>query len=197
MRTVQAQAPWGSLVLVQLGDQLEPMDAREVRLRGVYRQTDVRKRVDDANPVYRGHVLLELADGHVVFVEPPWSDDAIRPTREIDEYEGQLVELRGTLHHRCPGPPAPAAAAIISPCVTGVASLQPAGIGDDCTPITDEAKACTRSGKTWGRYADPYCGGARPDPAQERMRVEQEMSTCRCYSPDQLRERAKGCARRP
>ena len=157
----------------------------------------MRKRKDDADPVYRGHVRLELADEHVVFVEPPWSDDAIRPSDEIGELEGKLVELRGTLHHRCPGPPGPPAAAIISPCVTEVTAVQPAGFGDECSPFTTEAKACAKSGKTWGRYADPYCGGARPDPRMERMRVEQQISTCRCYSPEQLRARAEACRRRP
>ena len=193
----QEQVAWGSLILVQFNRQIEPLDQREVRLRGIYRQADVRKRADDSNPVYRGHVLLELADEHVVFVEPPWSDEAIRPSSEIAEYEGQIVELRGTLHHRCPGPPPPAGAAIIAPCVTNVSAVQAAGLGDECSQFSAEARACRKSGKTWGRHAEPYCGGARPNPEEERRRIEQEQSTCRCYSPDALRQRAQECARRP
>ena len=102
----------------------EELDGQPVVAEGTYVQVDVRKRIRDADdPVYHGHAAVKLSDDHRLFIEPTWSEHAIRSRDEIRRHEGQQVTVVGTLHNRCPTPPQPAAA-IISPCLVNVTSLQ-------------------------------------------------------------------------
>jgi hypothetical protein len=66
--------------------------------------------------------VIRLEDGSSVFLEPIWSDEAIRPDVEIEEYEGELARAVGVIHERCPAHP-DGAASIISPCLSPVESV--------------------------------------------------------------------------
>lgn len=115
-----------ALVRISDSSRFEELDGTQVVVHGRYVQVDVRKRIrDGGEPVYRGHTAVELTDRHRLHIEPTWSDAALRSAAEIAEFEGQLVVVTGTLHNYCPTPPEPMAA-IISPCLTDVSSVEAA-----------------------------------------------------------------------
>lgn len=99
--------------LARLADGPDP-----VHVHGVYRQHDVRKRQKGA-PVYRGHALIELSDGHRVLLEPIGSDLAIRPEAER-ALDGQEVVATGRLLSR---PPESEQAQIVMPTLSPVSSV--------------------------------------------------------------------------
>jgi hypothetical protein len=57
----------------------------------------------DATP--DGHAAVSLDDGTLIWLEPPWQPDAIRPAEEIARYEGKRVVAKGLLFAECPPPP--------------------------------------------------------------------------------------------
>jgi hypothetical protein len=88
---------------------------------GVYHQVDVRQ-APTGDPQFRGHAAVRLEDGEDVFLEPTWSDDALRPADEIERLDGKRVRAAGVVHAEAPEPPEPVAA-IISPCLHPVESV--------------------------------------------------------------------------
>lgn len=113
-----------TMPIVRIGEDIEPHDQARVTVRGTYRLADVRKR-QGGDPVYHGHAVVELLDGQYVFLEPTWSEAAIRTEGEREQFVGTEVEAVGILHRFCPTPPTPAAA-IISPCLTPVERVESA-----------------------------------------------------------------------
>lgn len=51
------------------------------------------------------HAAVRLDDGTLIWLEPPWHTDAIRPAEEIARYEGKRVVAKGVLLAECPPPP--------------------------------------------------------------------------------------------
>lgn len=102
--------------------QFADFDGMPVVVEGIFVQADLRKRKRGSDPVYSGHTAVQLQDEHLLYIEPTWSDAAIRPPNEIEAFEGQRVLVRGMLHDH-PTPPEPMAA-MISPCLTDVVEVQ-------------------------------------------------------------------------
>lgn len=72
---------------------------------GIYRQYDARMK-QTPPPRYIGHVQLHLPDGRRVFVEPPWSKEAIRPPEERARCDGKRVSITcDELSQHMPSPP--------------------------------------------------------------------------------------------
>lgn len=57
----------------------------------------------DAQP--KGHAAVRLDDGTLVWLQPPWHPDAIRPAEEVAKYDGRAVVAKGLLFAECPPPP--------------------------------------------------------------------------------------------
>jgi hypothetical protein len=91
-------------------------------VRGIYTLVDVQKR-PVAEPKLLGHVALKLADGTSVFLEPMWSNAAIRPEAERQAFAGKMVDASGTLHAETPEPPVPMAM-IVAPCLSPVEDIR-------------------------------------------------------------------------
>lgn len=89
---------------VRTAEQLAQADGKRATLIGLYRRLDARQN-QEPPPVYRGHALLVLSDGERVYLEPSWSDAAIRSAAEQASFDGQRVELTGIVHRDVPPPP--------------------------------------------------------------------------------------------
>lgn len=91
--------------------QIAALDGRSVVVVGTYTQVEVKRRHprDTRPPEYVGHVALVLEDGRKIFVEPVWSDDAIRSEKERAELDGKPVAAHGVLHATMPEPEIPVA----------------------------------------------------------------------------------------
>jgi hypothetical protein len=107
---------------VRAADDLERASGRRGAVVGVYHQVDVRQ-VAEGPPQYDGHAAIRLEDGVDVFLEPTWSDAALRPADEIERSDGKRVRAVGVVHARAPEPPEPVAA-IVSPCVAPVEAVE-------------------------------------------------------------------------
>jgi hypothetical protein len=72
-------------------------------------------------------VRIELSDGHGPFLDPFWSESAIRDQAEIDRYLGRRVRVVGIYHNDMPRNPndPPYASAMGGPCIE-VESIEPA-----------------------------------------------------------------------
>lgn len=97
---------------------IQPNHGAEVTVTGIYRQVDIRRK-QKPPAQYRGHVAIELADGHRIMLEPSWSDAALRPAEERQRFDGKPVVVVGTLHATPPPPPEPVAA-LDMPCLSPV-----------------------------------------------------------------------------
>jgi hypothetical protein len=104
-------------------DDVRRASGERAEVEGTYQQIDIRMRVK-GDPVYLGHAAVILDDGTEVTLEPSWAEEAIRPRDEIDRCEGHRVRVVGTVHEEAPEPPEPAAA-LMSPCVRPVESVEP------------------------------------------------------------------------
>jgi hypothetical protein len=73
-------------------------------------------------------VRIELADGLGPFLDPYWSQRAIRPQAEIDRHLGRRVRVVGLYHRDMPRNPddPPQASAMGGPCIE-VESIEAAG----------------------------------------------------------------------
>jgi hypothetical protein len=109
-------------VEVRSADDLQRASGKRGAVIGVYRQVDVRQAAE-STPQYDGHAAVELDGGARVFLEPTWSDDAVRPAEEIERCDGRRVRATGVVHARAPEPPEPVAA-IIDPCVHPVEAVE-------------------------------------------------------------------------
>jgi hypothetical protein len=98
---------------------------KRVLVVGIYRQLDIRMRPKGI-PEYVGHAAIQLLDGHDVLLEPSWSPAARRIPSERTRFEGQQVEVIGTLHLKPPEPPEPIAY-VIAPCISPVEQIFLAG----------------------------------------------------------------------
>jgi hypothetical protein len=101
---------------------LERASGKRGAVVGVYRQVDVRQAAEGA-PQYDGHAAVELDGGGRVFLEPTWSEEALRPAEEIERCDGRRVRASGVVHARAPEPPEPVAA-IIDPCLHPVEAVE-------------------------------------------------------------------------
>lgn len=91
-------------------------------LEGTYRRVDARMRPTPP-AVYAGHAAVELDDGRRVWLEAPWSPEAIRsPTEQA--LEGHRVRVTGVLHARPPEAPDPVAMPLV-PCLAPVLEVAP------------------------------------------------------------------------
>ncbi len=88
---------------------------------GVYHQADVRQ-APAGDPEFDGHAAVRLEDGIDVFLEPTWSEQALRPAEEIERCDGKRVRASGVVHAQAPEPPEPVAA-IVSPCLHPVEAV--------------------------------------------------------------------------
>jgi hypothetical protein len=92
-------------------------DGARVTVVGVYRASPDPEAVvaSDAPRAAR----LELEDGLGPFLEPYWSEHAVRSPAEIDRYLGRRVRVVGTYHGEMPKHPTdpPYASAMGGPCV--------------------------------------------------------------------------------
>lgn len=52
-----------------------------------------------------GHAAVELSDGTLIHLAPPWHPDAVRPDDERTRLAGQPVVAKGLLFAECPPPP--------------------------------------------------------------------------------------------
>lgn len=97
---------------------------QQVRLIGRYQQYDTRY-MSTPPPEYRGQVGITLADGTRVLVLPAWQAAAIRPTAEIEQFDGHTVEVIGYLVAKAPDrlPDGQQAATIIAPCLLSIDSI--------------------------------------------------------------------------
>ena len=113
---------------ISSGSEISAHDGKKVVLKGTYTQIEVRKRHprDERPPEYTGHVAITLDDGEQVFLEPTWADASIRSEDERSRFDGQPVEVTGTLHSQQPEPEIPVAMPM-GPCIAGVESIRPAG----------------------------------------------------------------------
>ncbi len=99
------------------------LDGRRVAVVGTYVQMDARM-LPEPPPEYEGHAAVRLADGGEVWLEPSWSDAAIRPAEERERFTGREVEVVGLLHAEAPEAPEPVAQ-IVSPCLSPVEEVRP------------------------------------------------------------------------
>ena len=115
-----------SVPLVLTADAIPGLDGQTVTVIGTYTEVDVRKRHprDTRPPVLQGHVGLILADGRTVYLEPMWSDQALRSEPEREAWRDRPVRVTGTLHARMPEPEVPVAS-IQAPCLSPVTSIAP------------------------------------------------------------------------
>jgi hypothetical protein len=100
------------------------LDGAIARVEGTYQEVDVRRK-RTLPPWLAGHAAVVLADGTQVFLEPPWSPDAMRSADERQAWAGRLVAATGTLHRIVPPPPRPVAT-LREPCLTAVHRIEPA-----------------------------------------------------------------------
>jgi hypothetical protein len=112
-------------VEVRRSSDLEPASGSRGAVIGVYRQVDVRQNAEGP-PRHEGHAAVQLEDGIDVFLEPTWSDDALRPAEEIARCDGRQVRAVGTVWSSAPEPPEPVAA-IVSPCLHPVEAVDVIG----------------------------------------------------------------------
>jgi hypothetical protein len=92
-----------------------------VQVLGTYREVDIRKR-PQGEPVYAGHAAVELDDGTLVFLTPPWGAQAIRTDDERATRRGTRVAALGMAVDSCPPDPS-GGASIVAPCLMMVAAL--------------------------------------------------------------------------
>jgi hypothetical protein len=103
-------------------DELAARDGAEVRLVGTYVERDVRMK--QAPPaVHHGHVAIQLADGKLVSLLPPWDDDARRPVAEVERFAGRQVEVVGTASRRGVADP-DGGASLMGPTIDEVRALR-------------------------------------------------------------------------
>lgn len=114
-----------SLPLVSHADEIPSLDGQTVVLKGTYTEVDVRKRHprDTRPPNLLGHVALVLSDGRSVYLEPIWSNKALRPETERQTWRDQPVRVTGTLHARMPEPEVPVAS-LVAPCLSPVTTIE-------------------------------------------------------------------------
>jgi hypothetical protein len=92
---------------------------REVE--GTYVEVDMRMR-QTPPPRHIGHAAVQLDDGTLVYLEPPWSKEAIRPPDERRTLTGKRVIATGAVHAVCPEPKQPMAH-VSGPCITPVENV--------------------------------------------------------------------------
>jgi hypothetical protein len=88
---------------------------------GTYEELDMRMKPKPP-PLHLGHVGIRRDDGSLVFLEPPWSKQAIRAPDERRTLAGKRVAATGTFHARCPEPKEPMALPI-GPCLSPVENV--------------------------------------------------------------------------
>jgi hypothetical protein len=106
--------------------QCNARDGTRIAIVGVYRHYPDLPGVDySAAP---RAVRIQLDDALGPFLEPFWSQRAIRPASEIAQYLGQRVRVVGVYHAHMPRNPAdpPQASAMGGPCIE-VESIESAG----------------------------------------------------------------------
>lgn len=97
-------------------------DGERIDVVGVYT-------VVDASPARKQDlsarvVRLTLEDEPGPFLEPYWSERALRTSEEIARFDGRLVHVRGTFHSVQPSPSDPRAASMGGPCLEEVESVE-------------------------------------------------------------------------
>lgn len=108
--------------VVQSKTDIEANDNLEVTVIGTYRQIDIRrKKLPPAE--FRGHVAIELSDGHLVILEPSWSDASLRPQEERRKFNNKNVAITGCLHANAPPPPEPFAV-LKMPCLSPIQKIE-------------------------------------------------------------------------
>ncbi len=108
--------------VVQSKTDIDANDHLEVTVIGTYRQIDIRrKKIPPAE--FRGHVAIELSDGHLVILEPSWSDDSLRPQQERRKFDNKNVAITGYLYADAPPPPEPFAV-LKMPCLSPVQKIE-------------------------------------------------------------------------
>ena len=112
--------------LVSSAAAIPALDGHTVTVQGIYTEVDVRQRHprDRRPPTLLGHVALVLSDGRRVYLEPSWSETALRPAAERSALRDRPVRATGTLHARMPEPEVPVAS-LTAPCLSSVTSLEP------------------------------------------------------------------------
>ena len=93
-----------------------------VVVEGVYEQRDVRMR-PIGEPLYEGHVALELDDGTRVYLELQQEPAARRSAEERQRFEHRRVRATGLLFATNPGP----GTVIDAPVLADVSAVEPAG----------------------------------------------------------------------
>ena len=108
--------------------ELRRRDGKRAELEGMYHRVDLRMAPEGpaADDELASAVLL--SDRTVVLIEPSWSEASVRPADEVERFDGEDVVVTGTAHERSPQPEQEAAA-IVSPCVSGVESIRLASEG--------------------------------------------------------------------
>ncbi|AFZ10985.1 hypothetical protein Osc7112_6906 (plasmid) [Oscillatoria nigro-viridis PCC 7112] len=95
---------------------------KQVRVIGKYTQIDARQRPVPP-PVYRGIVVIILADRTAVFLHAMWHPEAIRSAQEIARYDKKQVVVVGKMVPRTPEPPE-VQAMIVAPCMLTIDSIE-------------------------------------------------------------------------
>lgn len=118
-------APDAAMPPVTTHDQIAALDGQTATVVGTYTQVDVRRRHprDTRPPQLAGHVALTLADGRKVYLEPIWSEAALRPEDERARFDGQTVAVTGTLHATMPEPEIPVAT-LTAATLTGITAVR-------------------------------------------------------------------------
>jgi D-alanyl-D-alanine carboxypeptidase len=87
--------------LISRREDIAAHDRQATRVVGRYTQFDARMNPRPP-PRYAGHVVLVLDDGTKVLLYPVWHPQARRGDAEISRFEGQRVEVSGTLYAQAP-----------------------------------------------------------------------------------------------
>ncbi|MFM2478178.1 hypothetical protein [Celerinatantimonas sp. MCCC 1A17872] len=101
---------------------IAPHNGLKVTVIGTYRQIDIRYK-QQSKTEYSGYVGIALSDGQIVMLEPSWSAAALRSNEEVLLFNGKLVSVIGILHAEAPPPEEPSAA-LVTPCLRGVQSIE-------------------------------------------------------------------------
>jgi hypothetical protein len=75
-------------------------------IEGIYERYDPRKKRSHP-PKLTGHAGITLDDGRWVYLEPPWSEEAIRPKSEAAFDGKRVIVTAGELSEHMPSPPNP------------------------------------------------------------------------------------------
>ena len=103
--------------------EIQEVSGRRARLAGVYQQVDLRQKPRPP-AVFAGQVALVLDDGAAVYMEPSWSEVALRSSEERSQFEGRRVVVTGVVWAEMPEPPEPLAH-VLGPCVSPVEKIEP------------------------------------------------------------------------